>query len=187
MIASFVRAQFITGRIPAHTEAALSYLALSIIYYALALPAVDYVLSLNEPGYHKTISWFALVFIGPAIFGLLLGLNAQREWGRRFLQWCCLNPVHVMPTAWDWKFGNTPAQWVLVTLKDGTRFAGFCGKGSFMSSDPKERDLYVERVYDVDDEHVWHPRESSVLIAPGEIRTMEFWPYKNEERSHEQK
>ncbi len=28
------------------------------------------------------------------------------------------------------------AQWVLVTLKDGTRFAGFCGSESFMSSDP---------------------------------------------------
>ena len=31
--------------------------------------------------------------------------------------------------------GDDP-QWVLVTLKDGTRFAGFCGTGSFMSSDP---------------------------------------------------
>src|SRR5690349_19860281 len=57
LIASFVRAQFLTGRVPAHTEAALSYLVLSVIYYALTLPAVDWVLSLTNPGYQKAIAW----------------------------------------------------------------------------------------------------------------------------------
>ena len=35
---------------------------------------------------------------------------------------------------------------------------------------------YMERVYDIDEEEKWHPRENSVLIAAGEIRTVEFWP-----------
>ncbi len=185
LIASFVRAQFITGRSPSHTEAALSYLTLSIIYYALALPAVEYALSLQEPGYRKSGVWFSLVFVGPALFGLFLGVNAQREWLRRLLQWCCLNPVHVMPTAWDWRFGTMKEQWALIVLKDGTKFAGFCGEKSFMSSDPKERDLYMERVYEIDEQNNWSPRDSSVLIGAGEIRTMEFWPYRKE-KSHDQ-
>ena len=54
-----------------------------------------------------------------------------------------------MPTAWDWKFGDTSAQWVLVTLNDDTKFAGYLGLRSFISSDPGERDIYIERIYDL--------------------------------------
>jgi hypothetical protein len=180
MIASFVRAQFITGRMPSHTDAALSYLALSIIYYALVFPFVDYVVSFREPGYAKALAWFVLVFVGPALLGFVLGLTTQMELGRRLLKRLRLNPVHVMPTAWDWKFGSMRESWVLAVLKDGTKFAGFCGAGSFMSSDPKERDLYIERVYAFDEQNVWHPSEQGVLIGSGEIQTIEFWPYMKE-------
>ena len=63
-------------------------------------------------------------------------------------------------------------EWVLVTLKDGTRFAGYCGPDSFMSSDPAERDLYIQWVYDLDDEDGWRSRgETGLLIAGGEINT----------------
>jgi hypothetical protein len=62
LVASFVRAQFITGRLPSHREAALTYLTLSVIYYALVLPAVDYAMSVRQPGYQKTLIWFGLVF-----------------------------------------------------------------------------------------------------------------------------
>ena len=73
-------------------------------------------------------------------------------------------------------------QWVLVTLKDGTRFAGFCGPESFISSDPGERDIYIQWVYDIDDENNWSLRGlHGVLIAAGEIQTVEFWPYTSEE------
>ena len=178
LIALFVRSQFVTGRTLPHGAPLLSYLTVSIVYYALALPFVDVVVSMREPGYPKALSWFTLIFVGPAIFGLLLGLNVQKQLLRRLLRWCGLNPVHVMPTAWDWKFGDMREQWVLVTLKDGTRFGGFCGKDSFMSSDPAERDLYIQWVYDIDDENNWtSPGTKGALIGAGEIRTIEFWPY----------
>lgn len=92
-----------------------------------------------------------------------------------------------MPTAWDWKFGNMNSQWVLVVLKDGTHFGGLCGPDSFVSSDPTERDIYIQWVYDIDDEKNWHPRgETGVLICAGEVRTIEFWPYDLEENNVEQ-
>lgn len=186
LIVLFVRSQFITGRRPPHAAALLSYLTVSIIYYALALPLVDFVLSIQEPGYLKALAWFGLVFVGPAIFGFLLGINIQQGLLRRFLRWCRLNPIHVMPTAWDWKFGGMKDEWVLVTLKDGTRFAGFCGQHSFMSSDPTERDIYIQWVYDIRDDNKWSPRgDTGVLIAAGEIRTVEFWPYKKQETTNE--
>lgn len=176
-IVLFVRSQFVTGRSPARSTTVLSYLIVSIIYYALALPFIGFVLSEETRGVGQVLAWFALIVIGPAILGLALGVNVQKDWLRRALQWCRLNPVHVVPTAWDWKFGGMTPQWVLVTLKDGTRFAGFCGSESFMSSDPAERDIYIERIYDVDYENNWNPRgENGVLISAGEIQTIEFWP-----------
>ena len=80
----------------------------------------------------------------------------------------------------------TEQQWVLVTLKDGTRFAGFCGEESFMSSDPGERDIYIQWTYDIDDHNNWSSRgESGVLIAAGEVQTTEFWPYNPQENANE--
>ena len=73
-------------------------------------------------------------------------------------------------------------QWVLVTLKDDTKFVGLCGQGSFISSDPTERDIYIEQVYDMDDESNWSwPGRKGVLIGPGEVKTIEFWPYASQE------
>ena len=187
LIVLFVRSQFVTGRSPPHSAALLSYLTVSVIYYALALPFVDLVLSIQKLDYGKALAWFALIFVGPAALGLLLGINVQKNLFRHVLQRCRLNPVHVMPTAWDWKFGGMTNQWVLVTLKDGTRFAGFCGPESFMSSDPTERDIYIQWIYDINGENKWSPRgENGVLIAAGEVQTVEFWPNTSQENGDEQ-
>ncbi len=178
LIVLFIRSQFVTGRSPPHSAALLTYLTVSVIYYALALPFVDFVLSIHKPGYGKTLAWFALIIVGPAALGLLLGVNIQKDLFRRFLRWRGLNPVHVVPTAWDWKFGDMTDQWVLVTLKNGTRFGGFCGLDSFMSSDPAERDIYIQWIYDIDKGNKWSSRgENGVLITAGEVSTIEFWPY----------
>ena len=81
-----------------------------------------------------------------------------------------------------------PTQWVLVTLKDGTRFAGYCGPESFMSSDPTERDMYIEQIYDLDSDDNWvNVGKKEVLIASGEIQTIEFWPYTEQENPDAEK
>ena len=183
LVILFVRSQFVAGQSSSHSTTFLNYLVVSLIYYALVL----LFLSVWGMDYGKALAWFALILVGPTALGLLLGLNIQKNLFHRILQRCGLNPVHVVPTAWDWKFGNMAEQWVLVTLKDGTRFSGFCGTGSFASSDPTERDIYIQLIYDVDDDNRWRsPGEKGVLIAAGEVRTIEFWPYNPEENISEQ-
>ncbi len=187
LIVLFVRAQFVTGRNPPASAAFLSYCIVSLIYYALVSPFVNLVLSTDKSSFGNAFAWFALIFVGPAVLGFLLGINVQKNLFRRALQRFGLNPVHAIPTAWDWKFGRMGEEWVLVTLKDGTRFAGFCGPESFMSSDPEERDIYIQWIHDIDGENNWSPRgETDVLITPGEIQSIEFWPYTSQENDNEQ-
>jgi len=121
------------------------------------------------------LTWFGLVFVGSAIFGLFLGLNAQTGLVRRIPRWCHLNPVHVMPTAWDWKFSAMTEQWVLCSAQRWDEIRRFL-RSQLVHVIRSERDLYIERAYDLDAENIWHPRENGILIAAGEIRTIEFWP-----------
>ena len=181
LIVLFVRSQFVTGRI-APNLGLVPYVIVSVVYYALAYPFVDVVLSIHEPGFRKGLGWVSLIFVGPAALGLLLGVNIEKDLFRKALQRCGLNLVHAIPTAWEWKFRAMPPQWVLVTLKDGTRFAGYCGLESFISSDPAERDMYIQQIYDLDSEDNWiKVGKKEVLITSGEIQTVEFWPCTEEE------
>ncbi len=178
----FVRSQFITGRISSNSkEAILSYLTITVIYGSLVFLLVDLTSLTLMPA--SGLIWFCLfIFLVPIALGLLLGINSQKDFVRNLLRRCRLKLVHPIPTAWDWKFSRMSPQWVLVTLKDDTRFAGFCSSESFISSDPNERDIYIEKVYDLGDDGTWSPPddERGLLIAAGEIRTIEFWPYKEE-------
>ena len=183
LIILFVRSQFITGRQPHDLTAILSYLAVSIIYYALVFPVIELVPTVQEVGYQKAIAWIFLVFVGPGVLGFVLGIAAQKELlyrflrQNRFLRRLRLNPVHTMPTAWDWKFATGNQQRMLVTLKDGKYFAGLYGDKSFTSSDPAERDIYIQQIYDLDEGDNWMPRgENGVLISADEIQSIEFLP-----------
>ena len=54
----------------------------------------------------------------------------------------------------------------------------FYGSQSFTASTPDERDMYIQWVYEIGDDGSWSVDvEQGVLIAAGEISTIEFWPY----------
>ena len=196
LIISFIRAQFIKNRTLTNSEAVLSYFTISMIYHSLLFslfflifPSIAELTSMEE-----LIQWirtnrisavftFAVFVLAvPGILGLLLGLNIQEEWIYNLLRRCSINLVHPVSTAWDWKFSTMREQWVLVTLKDDTKYAGYCDKLSFFSSEPNGRDIYIEHVYNLDDDNKWEPIPGkSVLIAGGEVKTVEFWQPKTEE------
>ena len=182
LVVLFVRSRFVTGGGAPQFVGILPYLTVSIVYYAIAYILVipfanfaDFIKWAHEPGYDKTAIVFALIFVGPAILGLLLGIDIQKNFSYRLLQRISLNPVHAVPTAWDWKFGRLGETYVLITLKDGTRFAGFFDSNSFVSSNANERDLYIRWIYDIEDEDEWVPVDGDgILIAADEIQTVEF-------------
>lgn len=183
---SAVRNQFITGQEQQGTEQFIRFLTYSAVNYALFSAPIYFFLNSQLTALWKGLLWTSVILVGPAFLGLLSGIVTRNGWVRKVFHWTGLNPVHAVPTAWDYKFsGMKGGEWVLVTLKNGTRFAGFCGSNSFASSDNKERDLFIEKIFDLDENDKWIPTEKSVFIAAGEIGTIEFWPV-NQEMQNEQ-
>ena len=128
------------------------------------------------------VAWGIVVFISPVVLGLLGAQLRQRGVLRKLLQKCGFRPIHPIPTGWDYFFQKTDPVWVLVTLKDGCQVAGLFGTRSFASSEPAERDLYLESVFKVQDSGPWQsvPRGAGILIRADQISHMEFWTEQKE-------
>ena len=179
-VALSIRSQFVAGEsLPDNWERSLAYVAISVIYGTLVLRLVDLSFVAKQDWAFLTV-----VFVGPVVLGLALGINAQEDYFRRILRFLRIFPNHPSPTAWDRKFSRTSEQWVLVTLKNGDTIAGFYGKESFTASSSNERDMYIQWIYNTDEKGSSpSTQEKSVYIGPGEISTIEFWPYPDEEEN----
>jgi Family of unknown function (DUF6338) len=187
VVALSVRSKFITGRSPSTTENLLTFLVLSLVYYSLIIFLLQDALSVREPWITRAAIWILLILVGPAVFGFVLGVAAQKEWAAYFVNkidaWFAnrldLTLVHVIPAAWDWRFSKVPrgGMFIMVTLTNDEKVAGYFGRNSFASSDAGERDLYIEEEYSVTDDGRWEPRPEKVgiLIPVKEIMYIEFW------------
>jgi hypothetical protein len=177
IIALYIRGQFLSGRLPPLAEGAIAYVTLSLIYQALCFPLSKWLFASGLSDFRHWIGWFAFVFVVPALIGIVLGLNIRKGWTKRLINKFGITTIHPVNSAWDWRFGQCEECWVIVALKDGTRWYGYLGAGSFMSSDVNERDIFIEYVYQSESEgKPWTPRHSGVWIAHGEIQSLEFLP-----------
>lgn len=57
-----------------------------------------------------------------------------------------------VPTAWDWAATNPSQRLVRVRLTDGRFVGGFFGPGSYVSTYPEPRDLYLSHQYEMKDD-----------------------------------
>jgi hypothetical protein len=184
---SAVRNQFVTGQERQGSEQVVRFLTYSTFNYALFSGIIYLVLENYSSALVRATLWFFVILIGPAVSGIVSGASIQRDWSRKLFHRLKLYPVHVVPSAWDYKFARMEVQWVLVVLKNDIKFGGLCGKQSFASSDKGERDLYIEQVYDIDDTNKWIATSKSLLISAGEIRTIEFWPLSQEKNDEQER
>jgi hypothetical protein len=176
LIALYVRSQLLHGRMPSAAEGLLGYFTISMVYHALTLPFLDRLLSSGPPLLDRTAWWLIVVVGGPAVFGGLLGLGAKFGVLRRVLGKIGIDLLHPMPTAWDYKFSKRETLFVIVHMKDGHRFFGRLGANGFVSSDSKDRDIYIDETFDLAEDNTWVSREDDgVLIFQSEIRAIEFF------------
>jgi hypothetical protein len=178
VVSLFVRSIFITGRSPSLKENILTFLVLSLVYYSFTIPFIENALSVREPWLARAGIWILLILVGPALFGFVLGVAAQKEWATWLANKLDLSIVHVIPAAWDWRFSKVPRGgiFIMVTLINDERVAGFFGNSSFASSDTGERDLYIEEEYTVTAIGKWEARAEKVgILIPVKEKYVEFW------------
>jgi len=170
----YFRSLFLTGRMPPLGESVAASAILSVLYQAAVLPLQG---AVNQDVSGHVHIWALLVFICPALLGSGLGFLAQKGWIRRILRKLKLNPVHTIGTAWDWQGGRINAGFVIIQMTDGEIIRGYVAENSFFSSDPKERDIFVELLYGKgEDGSDWIKQGSSIWIAGPHIKSIEFIP-----------
>ena len=86
-----------------------------------------------------------------------------------------IRTIHTTPTAWDYLFSKQESGFVIVTLIDDQKLYGWYSSQSFTSSDPDERDIFIEKGYRIDGEK-WTLDEQSqgFYIAKDQIKVIEF-------------
>ena len=139
-IITWIRSQFLSGRITSNSSSLLYYLFVSFVYNAIVQVFIK-----DFQFIDFNICWFTVIVLVPVVTGILLGIEAQKEWTYKFLRYFRLNPIHPIETAWDKKFRNMNEKWIIIRLKNGNTFGGDYDYRSFSSSDPKERDIYINK------------------------------------------
>ena len=183
LIITWVRSQFLDGRIKSNLTTVLSYISVSFIYNVFAYPIIAK--QFKSTNHFDFLTWIAndfnsciwlLVIIAiPAFIGFLCGLEAQYDCIYKLLRKFGLNIVHPIQTAWNWKFRNFNEHRAIITFTNGDVIGGCFGKRSFISSNPDEKDLYIAKIYNIKDDGTWNliPRRG-ILIAAGEVSSIEF-------------
>jgi len=178
LIIVYFRSRFITGRRPKTSEYVLEYIAISTAYLALSVPFVEFFIEARTTNWIRIALWLLLLGVVPACVGIVLGTGTQRGWWRFLFGKLGLSLVSPYPTGWDWIFSRLrqPA-FLLITLEDGSQVAGYFGWDSLASSDPSERDLYLEEIYDLNKRGQWKARKEKqgILISGKNIKHVEIW------------
>ena len=117
-----------------------------------------------------------IIFISPVTIALIILLINQKKLLEKFCQKLNIKLIEIEPSAWDFKFSNINSEWVIITLKNNERVAGFMGNSSCASSNIQERDIYISEVFTIDEEKNWHKVDGTdgIWIKSEEIRYIEF-------------
>lgn len=161
------------------SEQTLQYLTFSCVNLGLWSWLIVLMIQGDWLDWHPVIASvlvFVIVFVSPVALGLLTLSLAQNVVVRRLLSAFGFKVARFIPTAWDYKFQKGEPEWVIVRLKDGSSVYGLWAGMSFAGDDPKERDIFIEAVFQPDNGNPWKPVVDTrgILIKSSEIGTIEF-------------
>jgi hypothetical protein len=172
----FSRSIFVVRRKSIFKDDLLLYVTISILYGFFLLPFLKFLQFFDSPTW-KWIFWICVLIFVPSVLGGLLGVGAQKDWGRKAFNYFGLQPTSPYPTSWDQRFAQlNSACYIIVTWQDGSQIAGFFGENSYAASSIDNRDLYLEKVWKLTEDGQWDPLKDSdgVLISVRDAKTVEF-------------
>lgn len=149
----------------------------SIIHCAVWSWAYKLIFKLEDA--HPYMYWIVLIgftIIAATVFAVLVGVVKQKQLVRKVLSILKIYCPHSIPNSWDYAFTRSNGSWVIVTLVDDSVIYGEYSTKSFASSDPEERDLFIEKTYVPNENGEWIEAEKNegIYIQKDQIKTIEF-------------
>jgi hypothetical protein len=179
-----VRSSFVSAQRPRPTEVLFDAVFLSLVNQLIFLAIASLVFWLvptltAQLGVDGRLIFFLEVLALPVLLGVLWGIALARDWKIASLRRLMMPNVHPTERAYDFAFARRPGPgFVIITYKDGTQVFGYFGYRSLAATDERRSDIYLERLYSVDDDGQWSetmPSRSALLMLD-DIRSIEFIP-----------
>jgi hypothetical protein len=179
-----VRASFVTAQRPRPAEILFDAVFLSLLnqlvfQLLIALALWSFPGLARHSGSSGRAAFFLEVLALPVLLGAVWGNALARNWKVASLPRLLMPNVHPTERAYDYAFARrTGPRFLIVTYKDGARIFGYFGARSLAATDERRSDIYLERLYSVDDRGQWSEAEPprSALLMLDDIRSIEFIP-----------
>lgn len=177
LIIIWIRSAFAVGERPRLSEMAVEAVVLSLVNQLVFQTITWLIPLLGLPVPTDRPALLAEVLVLPALLGFAFGLSLSRGWNHAILRRLSMPIQSPRRRAYDFAFTvNEVESFVIVTYDDGTRVHGYYGENSLAANDAERSDLYLERIYEVQDDGQWFEMapSRSVLLSLGGMRSIEF-------------
>ena len=129
----------------------------------------------QKPAWHYWIALLSVALATAVVISVPIGLLKQKKVFYRVTQMLGILSADPMPSAWDYLFWQQRTFFALITLVDNRKFYGWFGCNSRVSSDPEERDIFIEAIYKKSGNKWIIDRDNvGVYIPKDMIRCIEF-------------
>ena len=159
------------------TEIVVQSIGYSILNYSIW----SFVFSLLEISFSnntillKVMQSVALILTG-IITGVCIAVIKKKNIMGRILGLLKIDTTNSIPTSWDYVFSKYEPYWLEIVVSDGKVIRGLFYDNSFASSEPGEKDIYLEELYEKK-ENSWEKvrQTKGVWINHNEIRYIKFY------------
>ena len=178
LIIIWIRSSFVNAERPKLTEMVVEAVILSLVNQLAFILLSELALFIRWP-FHLSAPFVLLLesLLLPACLGLLFAYSLSAGWNRAILRRLSMPVQNPIRRAYDFAFlQNDIERFVILTYEDGTKVYGYFGENSLAATNPERSDIYLERLYDVDDSGQWYektPSRGGLLNLTG-MRSLEF-------------
>lgn len=160
-------------------SALLRFLFFSTINYAVVFPVLIFISEIPYINSHGTIRFYIsllVIFIFSVAIALIISVISNKGWIRTLLQKMGIHTTHVVPTAWDYQFKKEEPRYLTIYLKDGGIVFGYWGADSFASSLRDNKDIFLEKIFDVNEDNEWVEitQNNGLWIPVESVKYIEF-------------
>ena len=159
------------------TEIVVQSIGYSILNYSIW----SFVFSLLEISFSnntillKVMQSVALILTG-IITGVCIAVIKKKNIMGRILGLLKIDTTNSIPTSWDYVFSKYEPYWLEIGVSDRKVIRGLFYDNSFASSEPGEKDIYLEELYEKKEDSWEKVRQTKgVWINHNEIRYIKFY------------